>query len=57
MIGDYLLDLDLAHHSDISMSQLGICYRHLTMQHVTPRNELFSQPDDSVDVMAVEHAA
>ncbi len=50
-------DLDLPHHSDVSMSQLCVCYRHFAVEHVMPRDELLSEPHHSADVMTVECAA
>jgi len=51
------LDLNLPHHSDVSMCELGVCYRHFAMQHVMPWHELLSQLHHSPDVMTVERTA
>jgi hypothetical protein len=50
-------DLDFSHHSDVGMIQVGVCNRHLTVQHVTPWDGLFSEPDDPADIMTVKRAA
>src|SRR5438094_2753615 len=52
-----LFDLNLPHHSALSVSQLGVCYGHFTLQHIMPRHKLLSQPHHSPDVMTVERAA